>query len=311
MFRTKDLLTAAIPALFLAIPACEPAETEPDLPGILVEDVGFQTPESVQHDPIADVYLVSNINGGPLEEAGNGFISRLSPEGEVLDLKWIDGEVEGVTLNAPKGIAILDDVIWVADIDHVRGFDRETGEPVEEIFIEGSAFLNGLATDPAREILYVSDTGMSLLDGEFVPTGTDAIYQIGPDGVVTTLVEGGELGGPNGLAYSDRGLIVAAFLSGQLYAVQPDGEIFEMMPASERQLDGVVTLPDRGFLVSDWNESLIIRINPDGTMAVQLPNVEAPADIGFDESRNRILIPLFMDDAVLLVDIEVEEPLTP
>ena len=50
----------------------------------VVADVGFATPESVLHDEAADVYLVSNINGEPLEEDGNGFISRLSPDGDVF-----------------------------------------------------------------------------------------------------------------------------------------------------------------------------------------------------------------------------------
>lgn len=102
---------------------------------ITVAEVGFATPESVLHDAIADVYLVSNINGHPLQPDGNGFISRLSPSGEVVDLKWIDGEAEGVTLNAPKGMAIVGEVFYVADIDVVRMFDRTTGSPLGEIVV--------------------------------------------------------------------------------------------------------------------------------------------------------------------------------
>jgi len=293
------------PLLFLA--ACEEPIEERDLPGQLIENVGFQTPESVQHDRVMDVYLVSNINGSPVERAGNGFISRLSPDGDVLDLKWIDGEAEGIELNAPKGMAIRGQVLYVADIDYVRGFDHETGEPVEEIRIEGATFLNGLAVDESRGILYVSDTGMGMENGELVPTGTDAVYEIAVDGEVSVLAQGEELGGPNGLAYSERGLIVGAFRTGQLYALQPGGEMFEMMPASERQIDGVLSLPDRGFLFSDWDQGNLIRILPDGTMESPLEGIQAPADLGFDETRSRVLIPLFMDDAVLLMDIELEQ----
>jgi hypothetical protein len=56
---------------------------------IRVADVGLSTPESVLHDAVADVYLVSNINGSPLGKDGNGFISRLAPDGSLLELKWI------------------------------------------------------------------------------------------------------------------------------------------------------------------------------------------------------------------------------
>jgi hypothetical protein len=268
--------------------------------------VGFATPESVQHDPVADVYLVSNINGDPLAKAGNGFISRVAPEGEVLELRWIDGATEGVELDAPKGMAFRGQTLYVADIDHIRGFDRETGEPVEDIHIDGASFLNGLAVDDARGILYVSDSGITIENGEIVPQGTDAIYQITLDGEVSVLVQGEELGGPNGLTYSERGLIVAAFGSGRLYAVRPDGEIFEMMPASDRMLDGLLQLPDRGFVTSDWTEGAIIRILPTAEMETVLTGLQAQADIGFDEIRSRLLIPLFMDDAILIVEIEVE-----
>jgi len=111
-----------------------------------VENVGLATPESVLHDTAADVYLVSNINGAPLEIDGNGFISRLSPDGTVIDLKWIDGKNPGTELNAPKGMAIVDDTLYVADISVVRRFNRVTGEYLGAVDIPGATFVNDLAT---------------------------------------------------------------------------------------------------------------------------------------------------------------------
>ncbi|MBA2564759.1 MAG: hypothetical protein H0V09_04970, partial [Gemmatimonadetes bacterium] len=90
--------------------------------GFVIRDAGFLTPESVVHDEASDVYLVSNINGSPFAADDNGFISRLSPEGEVLDLRWIDGGNEAVNLNGPKGLAIRGDSLFAADLDSVRIF---------------------------------------------------------------------------------------------------------------------------------------------------------------------------------------------
>ena len=70
---------------------------------IEVADIGLATPESVEYYAKEDVYLVTNINGSPFAADGNGFISKLKPDGSVVDLKWIDGTKPGVTLNAPKG----------------------------------------------------------------------------------------------------------------------------------------------------------------------------------------------------------------
>ncbi|NIP81802.1 MAG: hypothetical protein GWM90_22320, partial [Gemmatimonadetes bacterium] len=103
-------LAALVPALALAGAGCGDVEetpdaaatdtaaapdttvTPPDTAAIRVEDAGLQTPESVLHDDRADVYLVSNINGAPTERDDNGFISRVGPDGTVLELRWIDGE---------------------------------------------------------------------------------------------------------------------------------------------------------------------------------------------------------------------------
>ena len=135
----------------------------PDEP-IVLQDVGFMTPESVLHDVVADVYLVSNINGVPFDEDDNGFISRVSPAGEVLELKWIDGGDDGVTLNAPKGLAIAGGTLFVADINTIRMFDRETGEPIGAVLVEGSTFVNDVAAGPDGTI-YFTDSGLGPLWG--------------------------------------------------------------------------------------------------------------------------------------------------
>ncbi|HEB52872.1 MAG TPA: hypothetical protein ENI87_06430, partial [bacterium] len=90
--------------------------------------VTLATPESVLYDPASDVWLVSNIAGEPLAKDGNGFIARVSPD-DGSARAWIEGGRNGVTLHAPKGMALLGDDLWVADIDVVRRFDRRSGAP--------------------------------------------------------------------------------------------------------------------------------------------------------------------------------------
>src|SRR2546427_258967 len=96
----------------MAFVACSKTEKQPATPPappaarITVADSGIKAPESVLYDVAGDQYLVSNINGQPLDKDGNGFISRLTPEGRVAELKWIAGGTKGVTLNAPKGMGI-------------------------------------------------------------------------------------------------------------------------------------------------------------------------------------------------------------
>src|SRR5205823_12405155 len=93
---------------------------------------GFINPESVIHDPQTDVYLVSNVGGSPVT-VNHGFISRVSPEGTVLDLRWIQDGVNGVTLHGPKGLFLHRNELYVADVDTLRIFNRNTGAPIRNV----------------------------------------------------------------------------------------------------------------------------------------------------------------------------------
>ena len=93
---------------------------------------------------------VSNVNGPPLDKDGNGFISKLSPEGEIEELEWITG------LNAPKGMIMDGDKLYVTDIDRLVEIDPETGKIVGTYPAEGAIFLNDPAVGPDSTV-YVSD----------------------------------------------------------------------------------------------------------------------------------------------------------
>jgi hypothetical protein len=269
---------------------------------ITVAGVGFDTPESVLHDEVGDVYLVSNINGHPLQPDDNGFISRLLPSGEVLDLKWIDGETEGVELSAPKGMAIVGDVLYVTDITVVRMFDRATGDPLGEIVVEGAAMLNDLA--PASDGgVYLTDSGFRLSDegGGFEPSGTDAVYHIAPNGDVHTLIADAGLGAPNGVIEVDGAVWVVTFGSGEMFRLV-DGERADVATVTDGNLDGIIAVGDQ-LLVSSWVSMGVHGGTAGGEFTPVVTDVESPADIGYDATRNVVLIPLFQLDEVRIVPL--------
>ncbi len=263
-----------------------------------VADVGFATPESVLHDTAADVYLVSNINGAPLDADGNGFISRLAPDGTVAELKWIDGATDGVTLHAPKGMAIDGDLLYVTDMDCVRTFDRTTGAATSEFCVEGASFLNDLVPHPEGGVLF-TDTGF---DPTFAPTGTDAVYRL-LDGEVTPIVRDAGLGAPNGLAVRDGDPIVVTFGSGAVLQIGDDGSTEVITESVGGQFDGIEVLDDGRILVSDWATSCVQALGADGEMTCLFGDLEAPADFGVDRTRQRVLVPLFNANEVRILPI--------
>jgi hypothetical protein len=308
--RSMTRLRLTVVAALLTGVACtaeDPRGTEDQR--LSVSNVGFQTPESVLHDSIGDVYLVSNINGNPLAVDGNGFISQLGPNGDVLALKWIDGESSGITLNAPKGMAISGDTLFVADITSVRLFDRTTGAPVGSWAIRGASFLNDVVVDAAGTV-YVSDSGLRAGAGGLEPTGTDAVYRFDAVGTPVRLTAGATLGRPNGLAAAPERLILVSFGTGTMFHIDVEsGQTSGLPSPPSGQLDGVVRLADGSILVSSWQGRAVYRMGPGPQFAPVVEDIEAPADIGYDHGRSRILIPMFTTDQVLIVPLPPSRPL--
>ena len=269
---------------------------------VVVKDAGFLTPESILYDAAADVYLVANINGEPAGADDNGFISKVSPDGKVTELKWIDGSKPDVKLDAPKGMAISGDILWVADITVVRKFDAKTGAPKGEVKIPGASFLNDVTAAEGGGV-YVADTG---INAKFEPAGTDAVYHIGKDGKVKPLVKAKDLGGPNGLAFANGSVWVVTFGSGELYEVAVKGAKGEKKPGvklPKGQLDGLVVKDDGEILVSSWEGKAVYAGKPGGEWKAVLSDVEAPADIGWDSKRKVLLVPQFMANALILLPL--------
>lgn len=261
----------------------------------IVQDVGFATPESVLYDATHDLYLVANINGGATEKDDNGFISRLRPDGSVAALKWIDGLDAAVALDAPKGMAIHEAALFVADIAAVRAFDLESGQPLGSLEVPDAVFLNDIAA-AADGTLYVTDSGDSRNPG--------AIYRIAGDGTVTRIAHGPELKRPNGIAVAGAGRLVVVTMGGRdVVTMTTEGGLLARRQLAVGRLDGLV-LQDGAMLVSSWEGEAILRLPETGPAQTLLDHVVSPAAFDLDPKRMRLLVPLLSEDRVLLHDLD-------
>jgi sugar lactone lactonase YvrE len=166
---------------------------------------GLARPEGMRWDPEQRIWFISNINGGPGHD-NNGFITRLRGDGTIENLRFVAGGREGVTLHAPKGMVIVGDTLWVADLDAVRGFNRHGGRPVATVDLQplGALFLNDI-TVGADGALYVTDTGVQFDSaGTRIHTGPDRIFRI-RGRQPSVAFEGPSLAQPNGITYDRAG----------------------------------------------------------------------------------------------------------
>ena len=252
-------------------------------PSLVVGIDGFSGPESVRYDPGQDVYFVSNFNGAGGTLDNNGFISQVSAEGRIDQLRFIAGGVNGVTLHAPRGMTIAGDTLWVADVDAVRAFDRRTGRPLATVSFAARdiGFLNDVASEPDRG-LYITDTGRN------------RIYRIA--GITTRIAFADTvLGAPNGITWNAarREMIVVPYGGGrEIFAWTPGTAALRTIGTSATggRYDGVEVRGDGSIIVASQADSSI-QIFRDGRGTPLFKVAGRPADIAWDSRRNRVVIP--------------------
>lgn len=265
---------------------------------------GFENPEAARYDADLDLFFIASMNGDPTARDGNGYISRLHPDGTTDSLRLVTGGANRVTLNAPKGMAIAGDTLWVADIDAVRGFNKRTGAPVATVSLAGQArFLNDLAVGPGG--IYATDTGLEA-DGKggFSHPGPDRVFRIAPDRKVTVAFDLPAQTGPNGITWDSAAsrFLVVCFQSPTIYAWAPGQAKADSVATGPGMHDGIEPLGSGRFLVSAWADSSL-SVLEGGQMTKLAGDLPSIADIALDRKRGRVAAPLLMERRVELIDL--------
>jgi hypothetical protein len=151
---TNHLKTVAFSSALAATAAAQapaPQSTAPAPAAVWTVSADLAPLESAYYDAASNAVFVSSINGDIMAKDGNGYISRLALDGNVVNARWATG------LNAPKGLRSLQGTLWVTDIDEVVAIEIASGRITSRVKIDGSRMLNDLATAPDGTV-YVSDS---------------------------------------------------------------------------------------------------------------------------------------------------------
>jgi hypothetical protein len=225
-------MTMRIAALLAALVAAHPAAAGAPRLEMVWRAEGLSNPEGVAAAPDGALFI-SNVAGEGAARDGNGFISRVSKSGEILQLKFIEG------LDAPKGMAVHDGHLYVADIDIVRIFDAATGEKLDGAVIEGAKFLNDVTV--WQDNVFVSDSRTGRI---WRFTGT----------AIELWREGEALRGVNGLLGVGDKMFVSTMTSGSLFEATASGG-WRLIATGMENADGIGVVAKKsggGFLVSSW-----------------------------------------------------------
>lgn len=288
----------ALPLVLVA--ACGEKAAVADAP-VTVVSTGLATPESVLWDEARGVWYVSNINGVPVAKDDNGYILRLTADGAMMDsLPFINGADADIVLNAPKGMALVGDTLWVADIDAVRGFNVVTGNVVTtlELSAQGATFLNDVAAAPDGTV-YITDSGISFdAAGNVTHPGASRVFAL-KDRMVREAVVLPAQSAANGIAWDaalDAWLIVG-FNSTSIFAWTPGTDSVTAIGTGPGGGDGIIVLADGRALYSSWADSSLTVLEA-GVSTKLRGGLPAPADLGYDAKRGLVAVPLFQNDRI-------------
>jgi hypothetical protein len=237
-------------------------------------DTTLLVPESVI--PYNGTIYTSQINGQPWTKDGNGAIGTLGMDGKIKNLKWITG------LDAPKGLAVNGDWLYVADIKDVVVISISKNKIDHKITIADAVGLNDITVD-SKGVIYATDSQNA------------RVFKIEKD-VPTLYLEG--LRGINGIkAIGDKLYI----LTGNAMMVADAAKTLTKFATLENGGDGVEPIGNGDFLVTAW-AGWLYYVKADGTKEILLDTHitknRKTADIGYDSKTKIVYVPTFSANSI-------------
>lgn len=230
----------------------------------------------------APFLLVALIDGQGADVDGKGGIAKLAADGRVIDKNWIVG------LNAPKGMALYNNRLYVADITELVVIDLAAQKVINKIPIAESIFLNDVTVN-ARGEVFVSDTR------------ANKIHRIVDDKAELYL---DKVASANGLKALGSQLIVGA--GPELLQVDADKKITLLAKGFAQGIDGIEMTGPNEFIVSCW-AGLVYYVYADGRIELlidsQVDKINT-ADIGYDPVTRQLFVPNFFKNSVTAYQVK-------
>ena len=259
---------------------------------------GIRYPESIIYSDKHKAFFVSNVaSGDQLEKKSLGYISKISPDGKIVEAKWVAG------LRAPKGLLVLGDDLYVTDINRVVKINILTKKITKTFQHKGTKFLNDLAVDNEGRI-YVSDMF------------NDVIYRIEKNKMVSWLKDP-RVAGCNGLFTDGKEHLIAVRWGVNIDQKSPlphsRGDI-TIIPLANKtdithmneiqgHLEGIA-VDNKGTLwISDWVFGDIYTMTKQGKTQKMFNLGYGAADLTVAKELNLLAVPQMNDSKLIFIKL--------
>lgn len=266
----------------------------PQLTEVWKLEAGLDRPESVIYDAGNDVLYITNIVGDGAEMDGNGYIAKVSPEGEMLEQAWVSG------LNAPKGIAIAGDRLWSSDLNALVEIALPSGEIQNRYEVEGDVYLN--------DVTVHSDGSVFVTDSRY-----SKVYKF--DGTTLDLwFEGDQIQMPNGAHVIGDELVVVA---GDVSAENPgQSRYFQAVSLADKSvrtlagstpngaLDAVEPDDKGGIFTSGWMSGRLMYFQEGSGVTLLKQLGQGAADVDFIKESRMLYVPVMQEGQLIAYSVE-------
>jgi sugar lactone lactonase YvrE len=278
----KKIKTSLLVVIVLAFNASVVAQT---LTLKWKSDTLLRVPESVLVDSKNNVLYVANIDGKPDGKDGKGFISILTPDGKIKKLDWVTG------LDAPKGMGLYKNNLFVTDISNVAVIDITSGKIATRHEIAGAVFLNDITVDEKGNV-FISDSG------------TGKVHKL-TNNKVELYFEDPSIKGTNGLLAVGDALYLADFPTGIFYKLDGAKKLSKVGDTGKGG-DGIVTTGKNEFLVSSWyGEVYFVDASGKATRILDTKDQKlSAADVDYDAKTKTLYVPTFFANSIMAYELK-------
>ncbi len=220
--------------------------------------------EAIEYDPEYNRWLITN---------NNSIIQRDSMG--VLDYFGTPNQV-----TAGYGMEVMNGALYAIDGSQIFAYDLESETTIDFVSISGAGFLNGMASDPTTNRIWVTDFSAKRIIEIDASDNTDMSYDIIVSNTVTT---------PNGIVHDEennRLVFVNWSANAPIKSVDLDTyEVSTLTSTSISNIDGIDIDNEGNFYISSWSPEQITKYNNDFSefeaVLAPSPGLSSPADISY------------------------------
>ncbi len=296
--KTKEIIMARKTAILISIVLVLSVGLSAAGLEMLKEIKGLDHPSSIYYDSAANSYFITNMGKMGTVKDNDGFISWLSGDLKNLDVKWIKGTKKN-PLHEPRGIAVIKGMLYVTDLDEVKGYDLKTGARKTLISFKD------------KEKISLADIGT---DGRnlFVTCAmTGRIYIYSPEnGKYAVWFESDKIKSLRGiLVLPGFGrVIVGDPVEGKIYTVNLQSKKVIMINDKIVGVDGLDISLNGDLIYSSFTHGIIQSFSQKRMVTTILKIPTAIADISIDHIHDFLLVPLTLSNRARIYRLNTEKP---